>query len=222
MMRKLFDEELEKLNVDLTKMGHLVEVAIENMIDAFKHQDKSLAKEIITNDRLINDMERTVESRAFNLILRQQPIATDLRNVTTALKIVTDLERIGDQAADIAEIIMNFEGEHAYKTVEHIPTMAKKAKIMVHESIDSFIKKDLSTARLVKSMDDEIDALFEEVKQEVAEIIKENSERIDYCIDFLMIAKYLERVGDHAVNICEWLEFNQTGSVNDQRLIYEG
>ena len=222
MMRKLFDEELEKLNVDLTKMGHLVEVAIENMIDAFKHQDKALAKEIITNDRLINDMERTVESRAFNLILRQQPIATDLRNVTTALKIVTDLERIGDQAADIAEIIMNFEGEHAYKTVEHIPTMAKKAKIMVHESIDSFIKKDLSTARLVKSMDDEIDALFEEVKQEVAEIIKENSERIDYCIDFLMIAKYLERVGDHAVNICEWLEFNQTGSVNDQRLIQEG
>lgn len=219
MMRTLFDEELEKLNVDLTKMGHLVEVAIENMIDAFKHQDKALAKEIITNDRLINDMERTVESRAFNLILRQQPIATDLRNVTTALKIVTDLERIGDQAADIAEIIMNFEGEHAYKTVEHIPTMAKKAKIMVHESIDSFIKKDLSTARLVKSMDDEIDALFEEVKQEVAEIIKENSERIDYCIDFLMIAKYLERVGDHAVNICEWLEFNQTGSVNDQRLI---
>ena len=219
MMRILFDEELEKLNVDLTKMGHLVEVAIENMIDAFKHQDKALAKEIITNDRLINDMERTVESRAFNLILRQQPIATDLRNVTTALKIVTDLERIGDQAADIAEIIMNFEGEHAYKTVEHIPTMAKKAKIMVHESIDSFIKKDLSTARLVKSMDDEIDALFEEVKQEVAEIIRENSERIDYCIDFLMIAKYLERVGDHAVNICEWLEFNQTGSVNDQRLI---
>ena len=219
MMRKLFDEELEKLNVDLTKMGHLVEVAIENMIDAFKHQEKSLPKEIITNDRLSNDMERTVESRAFNLILRQQPIATDLRNVTTALKIVTDLERIGDQAADIAEIIMNFEGEHAYKTVEHIPTMAKKAKIMVHESIDSFIKKDLSTARLVKSMDDEIDALFEEVKQEVAEIIRENSERIDYCIDFLMIAKYLERVGDHAVNICEWLEFNQTGSVNDQRLI---
>ena len=153
------------------------------------------------------------------MILRQQPIATDLRNVTTALKIVTDLERIGDQAADIAEIIMNFEGEHAYKTVEHIPTMAKKAKIMVHEAIDSFIKKDLSTARLVKSMDDEIDALFEEVKQEVAEIIRENSERIDYCIDFLMIAKYLERVGDHAVNICEWLEFNQTGSVNDQRLI---
>ena len=153
------------------------------------------------------------------MILRQQPIASDLRNVTSALKIVTDLERIGDQAADIAEIIYHFEGKHAYRTVEHIPTMAKKAKIMVHEAIDAFIKKDLTTAQMVKDMDDEIDSLFEEVKQEVIEILKENSEKVDYCIDFLMIAKYLERVGDHAVNICEWLEFNQTGTVNQHRLI---
>ena len=219
MMRRVFDEQLDKLNIDLTKMGHLVEVSIENMIDAFKHNDKALAKEIIENDRLINDMERSIESRAFSLILRQQPIASDLRNVTSALKIVTDLERIGDQAADIAEIIYHFDGEHAYRTVEHIPTMAKKAKIMVHEAIDAFIKKDLTTAQMVKDMDDEIDSLFEEVKQEVIEILKENSEKVDYCIDFLMIAKYLERVGDHAVNICEWLEFNQTGTVNQHRLI---
>jgi len=218
-MRRQFDEELDKLNTDLTKMGHLVEVSIENMIDAFKNQDKELAKEIMTNDRLINDMERTIESRSFNLILRQQPIASDLRNVTSALKIVTDLERIGDQAADIAEIIVSFEEKHAYRTVEHIPTMAKKTKIMVHEAIEAFIKKDLSTAQMVIKMDDEIDELFQEVKQEVVEIIKENSERIDFCMDFLMIAKYLERVGDHAVNICEWLEFNQTGIVNEQRLI---
>lgn len=219
MMRRVFDEQLDKLNIDLTKMGHLVEVSIENMIDAFKHHDKALAKEIIENDRLINDMERSIESRAFSLILRQQPIASDLRNVTSALKIVTDLERIGDQAADIAEIIYHFEGKHAYRTVEHIPTMAKKVKIMVHEAIDAFIKKDLTTAQMVKDMDDEIDSLFEEVKQEVIEILKENSEKVDYCIDFLMIAKYLERVGDHAVNICEWLEFNQTGTVNQHRLI---
>ncbi len=218
-MRRVFDEQLDKLNIDLTKMGHLVEVSIENMIDAFKHHDKALAKEIIENDRLINDMERSIESRAFSLILRQQPIASDLRNVTSALKIVTDLERIGDQAADIAEIIYHFEGKHAYRTVEHIPTMAKKAKIMVHEAIDAFIKKNLTTAQMVKDMDDEIDSLFEEVKQEVIEILKENSEKVDYCIDFLMIAKYLERVGDHAVNICEWLEFNQTGTVNQHRLI---
>ncbi len=111
-MRKKFDEELDKLKIDLTKMGHLVEFAIENMIDAFKNHDKALAKEIIANDRLINDMERAIESRTFGLMLTQQPIATDLRNVTTALKIVTDLERIGDQAADIAEIILNFEEDH--------------------------------------------------------------------------------------------------------------
>lgn len=218
-MRKKFDEELDKLKIDLTKMGHLVEVAIENMIDAFKNHDKALAKEIIANDRLINDMERAIESRTFGLMLTQQPIATDLRDVTTALKIVTDLERIGDQAADIAEIILNFDGEHAYKTVEHIPTMAKKAKIMVRESIDAFIKKDLTSAQMIIQMDDEIDALFSEVKHEVVEIIQENSEKIDYCLDFLMIAKHLEKIGDHAVNICEWLEFNQTGSMNDQKLI---
>ncbi len=141
MMRKLFDEELEKLNVDLTKMGHLVELAIENMIDAFKHQDKTLAKEIITNDRLINDMERTVESRAFNLILRQQPIATDLRNVTTALKIVTDLERIGDQAADIAEIIMNFEGEHAYKQLSIFQQWLKKQRLWSMRRLILLLKK---------------------------------------------------------------------------------
>lgn len=218
-MRKQFDEELNKLNIDLIKMGHLVEIAIENMIDAFKHQDKVLAKEILTNDRLINDVERTIESRSFSLILTQQPIATDLRNVTTALKIVTDLERIGDQAADIADIILHFDGEHPYKTVEHIPTMAKKAKIMVHEAIEAFIKKDLPSAKMVIKMDDEIDELFEEVKQEVVEILQQNSEKVDNCIDFLMIAKYLERIGDHAVNICEWLEFNQTGILNEQRLI---
>lgn len=219
MMRKLFDEELQKLSVDLRKMGNLAEISIENMIIAFKNKDKVLAREIISNDRLINDMERTIESRSFNLILRQQPIASDLRNVTSALKIVTDLERIGDQAADIAEIILNLDGEHPYRTVEHIPTMAKKTKIMVHEAIDAVIKKDLDSANMVRQMDDEIDQLFEDVKQEVAEILKQNSERIDYCIDFLMIAKYLERIGDHAVNICEWLEFDQQGTVNDQRLI---
>lgn len=219
MIRKQFDQELDKLNVDLTKMGHLVETAIENMITAFKEEDKVLAKEIIANDRLINDAERAVESRAFSLMLRQQPIAGDLRNITSALKVVTDLERIGDQAADIADIIVNMEGEHNYRTVEHIPTMAKKTKIMVHEAIEAFIKKDLSTARMVVKMDDEIDELFEEVKQEVISIIKENNENIDTCLDFIMIAKYLEKIGDHAVNTCEWLEFKQTGAVDDQRLI---
>jgi len=219
MVRTQFDQELKKLNIDLIKMSSLVEVALENMINAFQYQDHHLAKNMILNDRLINDMERTIESRSFHLILCQQPIATDLRNVTAALKIVTDLERIGDQAADIAEMILNFEDEHVYRTIEHIPTMAKKSKQMVHEAIDAFVKKDLVRGKIIKKMDDEIDLLFQEVKQEVIEIIKENSEKADFCLNFLMIAKYLERIGDHAVNICEWLEFNQTGTVNHHKLI---
>ena len=219
MMRKLFDQELEKLNVDLTKMGHLVELAIENMIDAFKHQDKALAKEIITNDRLINDMERTVESRAFNLILRQQPIATDLRNVTTALKIVTDLERIGDQGADIAEILLETDVKSPYKMVEHIPNMAVLARDMVKGAIEAFHEHDLKKTKEIKKMEDKMDGLFEEVKVELVQIVKEAADNIDIVINFLMIAKYFERIGDHAVNICEWVEFNQTGTVDNYRLI---
>ena len=189
-MRKEFDNELNKLTVDLTKMAHLVETAIENMIDAFKNEDKVLAKEIITNDRLVNDMERTIESRSFNLILRQQPIASDLRKVTSALKIVTDLERIGDQAADIAEIIININGVHPYRTVEHIPLMAKKTKIMVREAVNAFINQDLQLASMVKTMDDEVDELFKEVKGEVIDILTEGIETADSCLDYLMIAKY--------------------------------
>lgn len=218
-MRSEFDNELNKLTVDLTKMARLVETAIENMIDSFKNEDKTQAKEIISNDRLVNDMERTIESRSFNLILRQQPIASDLRKVTSALKIVTDLERIGDQAADIAEIILNMKEKHPYRTVEHIPLMAKKTKLMVREAVEAFIKQDLQSANMVKKMDDEVDELFEEVKDEVIEILKEENNKADSCIDFLMIGKYLERVGDHAVNICEWIEFNQTGKVNEHKLI---
>lgn len=218
-MRTKFDEELQQLTVDLTKMAHLVETAIENMIDAFKHEDKNLAKSIIENDRIINDMERTIESRSFNLFLRQQPMASDLRKVTSALKIVTDLERIGDQAAYIAEIILRIDDVHPYRTVEHIPLMAKKTKLMVREAVNAFIKQDLQLAHMVMNMDDEVDGLFKEVKYEVIEILKEGTETADSCLDYLMIAKYLERVGDHAVNICEWIEFNQTGRVNDHKLI---
>ena len=172
-MRTKFDEELLQLTNDLVKMAHLVETAIENTIDAFKKEDRLLAKTIIDNDRLINDMERTIESRAFQLFLRQQPMASDLRKVTSALKIVTDLERIGDQGADIAEILLSIGGVHPYRTVEHIPLMAKKVKLMVREAVNAFVKQDLQLAYIVMNMDDEVDGLFKEVKYEVVEILKE-------------------------------------------------
>ena len=160
-------------------------------------------------------MERAIESRTFGLMLTQQPIATDLRDVTTALKIVTDLERIGDQAADIAEIILNFDGEHAYKTVEHIPTMMKVCREMVHEAIRAYVTKNLERGKRADAMDDQVDVLFSEVKAEIVAILKEGKENIDDCLNYLIIAKYLERIGDHATNIYEWLEFLMTGELEN-------
>ena len=199
-MRSRFDRELDTLNVDLQKMSGLVENALENTIAAFQNKNTKLAKEVMENDRMINDMERSIESICFKLMLRQQPVARDLRIVTTALKIVTDLERIGDQCSDICEIILDLSGDHIYRTVEHIPDMLKTAKEMVHK-------------------DDDIDALFLDIKNEIIQIMKENSENADDCLDYFMIAKYLERIGDHASNICEWLDFMETGSINQQRII---
>lgn len=219
MLRSRFDEELNKLSVDVSKMCHLVITAIEDCVTAFKNQDKDLAREIIAHDKIINDSERSIEARCLSLILKQQPIAGDLRTVSTALKIVTDLERIGDQSADIAEILIELNGDCVYKMVEHIPNMASMAKKMVKEAIEAFNEKDLEKAGEVILLDDKMDKYFGIVKHELSDIMKETVDKTDICINFLMIAKYFERIGDHAVNICEWVEFNQTGSVNDRRLL---
>ena len=205
MLRTNFENDLNKLHVDLDKMCHLVILAIENCIVAFKSGDRELCRDILAGDKVINDMERTIEARCLSLILKQQPVASDLRNVSTALKVVTDLERIGDQGADIAEILLDTDVTCPYKMVEHIPNMAHLAKNMVKQSIEAFHQHDLKKAL--------------EVKVELIQIVNESKETIDLAINFLMIAKYFERIGDHAVNICEWVEFNQTGTVDNYRLI---
>lgn len=217
--RQAFVTELEQLHTDLIKMGALVEQSIDNAVLAFKTQDKTIAKETIANDRLVNDMEKNIEARCLSLILRQQPVATDLRNISSALKIVTDMERIGDQSADICDLIMRIEVKHAYNTIDHIPNMAKIAKSMVHDAIYAFINQDLDLASNVAKRDDEVDALFDAIKKDLSSLIQPNSEILDDLIDLLMIAKYLERIGDHAVNICEWAEFSRTGLLNDTKLI---
>jgi phosphate transport system regulatory protein PhoU len=219
MLRTNFENDLNKLHVDLDKMCHLVILAIENCIVAFKSGDRELCRDILAGDKVINDMERAIEARCLSLILKQQPVASDLRNVSTALKVVTDLERIGDQGADIAEILLDTDVTCPYKMVEHIPNMAHLAKNMVKQSIEAFHQHDLKKASEVKKLEDDMDGLFEEVKVELIQIVNESKETIDLAINFLMIAKYFERIGDHAVNICEWVEFNQTGTVDNYRLI---
>lgn len=217
--RPSFDLELEQLNIELIKMGALIEKAIENCVTAFKTQDYALAKEIIKNDRVIDDIEKVIESKCLSLILRQQPVARDLRSVSTALKMVTDMERIGDQAADIADLVMRIDGTHIFNMVKHIPDMAMVSKQMVHDAIDSFVNGDVAKAEEVMKVDDQVDDLFNLVKEEVVSILKSSSENSDRCVDFLMIAKYFERIGDHAVNICEWVEFNETGDYKNYKMI---
>ncbi|MDE6182512.1 MAG: phosphate signaling complex protein PhoU, partial [Eubacteriales bacterium] len=205
--RLSFQNEIENLNVEIIKMGALIEQAIEDVITAFKNKDEELAKQIIRKDREIDDMEKTIEGHCLTLILRQQPVAKDLRIVSTALKMVTDMERIGDHAADIAGIIINLKKNHIYEIIEHIPEMASLAKRMVKGSIEAFVKADTELTKKIIEIDDEVDRLFKKVKEEVIEMLKKSNDSSDMCVDFLMMAKYFERIGDHAENICEWVEF---------------
>lgn len=218
-LRINYEHELELLNQDLKEMGQLVESAIEQTFIAFEDQDVQLAEEIIKGDRTVNDMERAIESRCLSLILRQQPVAGDLRVVSTALKVVTDLERIGDHASDIAELLLRLKGEHIYHVVRHLPTMADEARSMVHDAIEAFTNLDVEAAGQVIVRDDIVDQLFNQVKGDVIELLKVSPEHSDQCIDFLMIAKYLERIGDHAVNVCEWTEFSKTGTLKNIRIL---
>jgi phosphate transport system protein len=200
-------------------MGRLIEAAIEKTLIAFETQNEVLANEIIQEDRNVNDIEKTIEARCLSLILKQQPVARDLRIVTTALKVVTDMERIGDHAADIAELIIREKREHVYDLVKYIPEMGRVSKQMVHDAVAAFTAVDVEEAREIIKRDDVVDDLFDKVKEEVAFLLRSTKEHVDQCVDILMIAKYFERIGDHAVNICEWTEFHETGSVNNVRIL---
>lgn len=209
--RHYFDKELEELHMNLIKMASLVEESIENTIIALKKQDVALAKNIFVNDDIIDDLEKKIEKICLNLIARQQPLAKDLRTISTALKIITDMERIADHSADIAEITIRMAKEKYIKPLIDIPKMADLAKQMVNKAIDAYIKQDIVLAKHVCDSDDEVDNLFDKIKFELSIIMKNDSESIDQVINLLFIAKYLERMADHATNIGEWVVFNVTG-----------
>ena len=209
MMRSRFDDQLDALHTELIEMGALCENAISNAAEALLKGDLSLAKRAEEFDQEIDQKERKIESLALKLLLFQQPVAKDLRQVSAALKMITDMERIGDQAADISEIITmaNIVPEDTL----HVGEMARATIKMVTESIDAFVQSDLALARAVMDYDDVVDDLFDRVKGELIELIGKSPERGEYAVDLLMIAKYFERIGDHAVNIAEWVEFSITG-----------
>ena len=218
-MRSKFDEQLNRLNNSLIEMCRIVKQAIADADKALIEQDIDLAQKIISSDDEIDNKEKEIESLCLKLILLQQPVAHDLRLVSTALKIITDLERIGDHATDISEITIILSGRKYIKKLEHIPQMAEATMKMLTESIDAFVKKDLELAKQVMAYDDIVDNLFETVKKDLIELIQENPANGNQAIDLIMIAKYYERIGDHATNIAEWVEFSLTGMYKDSKII---
>ncbi len=210
-MRYRFDQELDKLNLELIKMGGLIENSIEFSAKALIEQDLTLIKKVNELEIEIDEMEKTIESHCLKLLLQQQPVASDLRIISTALKMITDMERIGDNAEDIAEIAKYMANQKFIKDLVHIPQMAEATISMVKRSVDAFVNKDKELAEEVCKADDIVDNLFQVVKEELIEKIQENKSNGEQAIDLIMIAKYLERIGDHAENIAEWVMFSITG-----------
>lgn len=219
MTRMMFEQELKSLRVSLEEMGRYVEYAMNKLSEAIINQDKELAEFIIKNDRNVNDMEKAIEAKCLSLITKQHPIASDLRMVSSALKVVTDLERIGDNTADIAELVIrNIDIEIPQYSI-HLMPMIQEAKKMVQESIEHFINRNLEESKNVIEYDDVVDELFNKVKIDVINALKTTEDQVDVCIDILMISKYLEKIGDHAVNIVQWEVFRETGNMDDVRLL---
>ena len=212
-MREKFNEQLEQLNVELIKMGALCEEGISAATKAMLDQDDSLRETAAAAEREIDQKERDIESLCMKLLLQQQPVAGDLRAISAALKMISDMERIGDQAADIAEIT-RFTVNSPVTTRVPIAEMARCAIGMVTDSIDSYVRKNLDLAQSVVRKDDEMDEMFLNVKSDLIRHIGQGDDG-EVCIDLLMIAKYLERIGDHAVNIAQWVEYSLTGQHSD-------
>ena len=217
--RKLFTQELKALCDSLEEMGNMVEASLNNLFFAIENKDQSLAQQMIRDDRNVNSMERSMESQCLALSTRQQPIASDLRMVSSILKVVTDIERIGDQTADIAELMLRKKGSELDLYSRHITGMLGVAKEIVHDAVDAFVNRDSRAADEVIRHDDVVDELFSKVKDDLVRRLQEGVSDVDACVDVLLIAKYLERIGDHAVNIAEWELFQESGSIRDIRLM---
>ena len=209
-MRNRFERQLLELNNELIQMGSMIERAIEMGISALVRQDVEKAKKAIAYDEEIDEQEKTVESLCMKLLLQQQPVAKDLRLISAALKMITDMERIGDHAADISEMTI-LMSERSAINIDLVESMAKETTDMVIKCVDAFVNKDLDLARTVIAQDDVVDDLFADFKQQLIKKINENVKNGEQATDMLMVAKYFERIGDHATNIAEWVIYSITG-----------
>ena len=211
-MRNRFNEQLEQLNVELIKMGALCEEAISAATKAYLEGDRELGERAGSLEQDIDHKERDIESQCMKLLLRQQPVARDLRAVSAALRMISDMERIGDQAADVAEIVTMLTGGHEGE-LPQIQEMGTETVKMVRGAIDAFVRRDLTLAEWVIDMDDKVDGLFVAAKDALIELLRRDAGAGELALDLLMISKYLERIGDHAVNIAQWAIFCVTGEI---------
>ena len=213
-MRDFFQEQLNELNRELTRMGASCEEIIALASHALTDWDGELVRKVGIIGAQIDESERAIETICMKLLLRQQPVARDLRQISAAMKMITDMERIGDQAEDIVEIVP-YMTAHADEKYPQIREMAKAAQQMVTEAVDAYVKQDLDMARKVMAHDDVVDDYFSRVKKGIIDIIAAEPAEGEYALDLLMIAKYFERIGDHCTNIAEWVEFSVTGEHKD-------
>lgn len=216
-MRNRFDRQLVQLNNELIEMGGMIEKAISDTVKALVNQDIELASNVIEYDEEIDHQEREIEQLCLKLLLQQQPVAKDLRLISAALKMITDMERIGDHATDISEITIELSKESYIKKLDHIQQMAKETMVMLVHSVEAFVNKDMDKARAVIVHDDVVDDLFNKVKAELIAMIHEDVNAGEQASDLLMAAKYFERIGDHATNISEWVIFSITGQHPDDK-----
>lgn len=217
--RTIFEQELTSLRDDLKKMCFLVEGVYEKLFSAMQIGDRGTILDISEQDHQVRDMEKQIESRCLSLLTRQQPLARDLRMVSASLKVVTDIRRVGDHVVDMAELILRMDGKDFGAYSKHLDEMVKETKEMFHDSVSAFLKRSKDEAQRVIDTDDTIDDLFNIVKEELIEHLKQGTADPDNCIDILMIAKYLEKIGDHAVNVGEWEIFQETGDLSNTRLL---
>ena len=209
--RKFFDEELSDLHATLGRMCAITENMIKDAVASLKTLDRKLGASVAETDREVDDLEIAIEKKCMRILLKQQPVAKDLVKVTTTLKVITDVERIGDQAADIGEIVRQYPENKLFKEPEHISRMGDLAVAMIHQSVEAFLNESVGGADMVIHADDEMDSLFNEVKQELIEKISGDALVADQAVQLLMVAKYLEKIGDYAVNVSEWAKFLVTG-----------
>lgn len=210
-MRKRFEQQLSALHTEMISMGALVETAIAGAVKALLGSDVALAERIYHGDGIIDDKEHEIESQCMKLLLHQAPVASDLRTISVAMKMSTDLERIGDQASDISKVTLSLIERGYQGQIPQLADMARASIHMVTQAIDAFVTNDLALARTTIDYDDQIDDLFDEVKEVLTQKIRDEADDCEFCIDLLMIAKYFERIGDHAVNIAEWVCYSITG-----------